>query len=323
MISCPNPVAVSTEALEAPLITVAICTRNRAAFLEMAVRSVLAQIQDDTELLIVDNGSTDRTAELVRQFASSHPRVGYLHEARTGLSIARNTVLLHARGKYVLFLDDDATVQPGWLAAYQNFLKAPPAPNIAVVAGAVHPRYELPPPAWLSPNENKYDLGDKPFCLKRQDSPWEGNCAYARSLAIEHGLFDPRLGHRGDRVGAHEGADLNMRLQTAGHEIWWLPGVTILHTIHASRVNLHWYCRSAFAAGGAAALKRLKVARGPGRRFSLRAGRLAATPFHVLINLGVSLFWLALGRPVTAVTTLRRAMRTVGYDWQLLKPLAQ
>ena len=44
------------------------------------------------------------------------------------------------------------------------------------------------------------------------------------------------------------------RLQEAGYEIWWLPGAVIQHTIHASRVNLSWYCRSAFAAGAASAL---------------------------------------------------------------------
>jgi len=96
-----------------PLITVAICTHNRAAYLDEAIRSVLAQIHDDTELLVVDNASTDNTAQVVRQFASHQPPVVGIYEARPGISFARNTAFLKARGRYVLFLDDDATAEPG------------------------------------------------------------------------------------------------------------------------------------------------------------------------------------------------------------------
>jgi len=52
-----------------PLITVAICTRNRAAHLDKAVHSVLLQITDDTEVLIVDNASTDETVEVLKKFS--------------------------------------------------------------------------------------------------------------------------------------------------------------------------------------------------------------------------------------------------------------
>jgi GT2 family glycosyltransferase len=321
MTSVSTPVSMPAAGGGGPLITVAICTRNRADFLELAVRSVLAQIQDDTELLILDNVSTDTTAELARRLVKNHPNVRYVFEARTGLSIARNTAILQARGQFVIFLDDDATVEPGWLAAYQKFFTTPPSPKIAVAGGAVFPNYQAPPPAWLSPKENKYDLGDQPFRFSRLDSPWECNSAYSRRLTIEQGLFDARLGHIGTSVGAHEGADLTMRLQDAGYEIWWLPGAAIRHTIHASRVNLGWYCRSAFASGVASALKRLKSAASPGQRTALRVQRLAGAPFHFLLNVGVFLILFPLGKKAAAVNALRRALRIAGYAWQLTKPL--
>ena len=323
MTNAPFEAATPAEDGPRPLITVAICTRNRAAFLEAAIRSVLPQIHDDTEVLIVDNASTDQTAVVTRQFTASHPQVRYYYEQNLGTSFARSSAIRNARGRYVLFLDDDSTADEGWLAAYQRFLGTPPSPRIALVAGGCFPRYEVPPPAWIGPQENTLDMGDKAYRLNRQDSPYEGNSAYAREPAMQHGLFDPRLGHVGAKPGFHEGSDLNLRLQDAGYELWWLPGAGVQHTIHASRLNLRWYCRAAFSIGSSAALKRLKFARGPGARVAMRLGRLATAPFHFLANIVVFLVLYPCTKKVTAVKALRRAMRGAGYAWQLLKPLPE
>ena len=128
-----------------PLITVAICTHNRAASLEKAVRSVLRQMTGDTELLIIDNASTDDTPVVAAQLVAANPRVEVVREDELGLSAARNAALKKARGQFVLFLDDDATAEPDWLAAYQRFLSAPPSAKIAVVGGAVFSEFEIPP----------------------------------------------------------------------------------------------------------------------------------------------------------------------------------
>jgi hypothetical protein len=69
----------------------------------------------------------------------------------------------------VLFLDDDATAEPGWLAAYQRFLSAPPSEKIAVVGGAVVNEYEVPPPKWVNASAT-FDSGGSPkaSCLPRE-----------------------------------------------------------------------------------------------------------------------------------------------------------
>ena len=66
-------------------------------------------------------------------------------------------------------------------------------------------------------------------------------------------------------------------------------------------------------------MKRLKLAGRPGRRLTLRVGRLAVAPFQVLINLAAFLVCILLGRPAVSVTALRRALRATGYGWQLMK----
>jgi len=97
-----------------PLFSVVICTYNRSAQLDGALRSVLAQDTCDYELLVVDDGSSDDTADVVAAFDSPHVR--YVRRPNGGLSAARNTGIAEARGEFVIFLDDDDRVDRSWLS---------------------------------------------------------------------------------------------------------------------------------------------------------------------------------------------------------------
>lgn len=298
-------------------ITIAICTRNRAALLKKAVQSVLTQADDNVEILIVDNGSTDDTAKIAAEFADNDARVKFFHEPQTGLSIARNTALQRASGDWIIFLDDDAEVEPGWLAAYENFFSNLPAAKIAVAGGAVMPEYEIPPPKWMNAG-GKLELGPKPFCFKRGENPWECNCGYRRDVALRAGGFDARLGHCGDASGAREGADLNIRLQDAGYEIWWLPGAPIRHRVHAGRMNLRWVLHSAFNEGRAIAIHRVKL-RGSGSRRFYIAGRVLVAPFHCAIQLLVALVTFPFQNGRRAMKAMTRAVSIMSFTRELLK----
>jgi glycosyltransferase involved in cell wall biosynthesis len=302
----------------APLITVAICTRNRARFLQRAVESVLPQMTGETELLIVDNASTDNTAEVTARLAAVHPRLTVCRENEIGVSAARNTALKKARGQYVLFLDDDATAEPCWLAAYQCFLSASPSDRIAVVGGVVFPEFEVPPPKWIDPRM-KLELCQTPkrFPYRRASLP-EGNSAYRRLVAMEVGMFDTRLGPKGETRGYREGSDLNLRLQDAGYEIWWLPDAAIRHVIHADRLNLRWVMYSAFKEGQSVAIQRLNEKKDGMHRALFHLGRLAAAPFHFAINLLAALILWPFNR-VKSVDLLKRTALILGFACQLTK----
>jgi glycosyltransferase involved in cell wall biosynthesis len=97
-----------------PRFTVVICTYNRADVLPRAIETVLAQSFTDFELVVVDDGSTDATGDVVR--AIRDERVRYVRQDNAGLGGARNTGVAHAAGRYVVFLDDDDIALPGWLA---------------------------------------------------------------------------------------------------------------------------------------------------------------------------------------------------------------
>ena len=90
-----------------PKITCIICTFNRAELLKRAIKSVIAQEFPEWELLVVDDNSTDHTAEVVSRIQEIDRRVKYLCNPKKGLPSARNHGIAAAKGKYIAFLDDD------------------------------------------------------------------------------------------------------------------------------------------------------------------------------------------------------------------------
>jgi len=117
-----------------PTVTAAITTYNRAALVVDAVESVLAQTYPDYELVVVDNGSTDRTHAALEPYRD---RLRYHRQENLGRAGARNTALRLARGRYVAFLDSDDLWLPDKLARQVEALDSSPG------AGLVHGQVEL------------------------------------------------------------------------------------------------------------------------------------------------------------------------------------
>jgi glycosyltransferase involved in cell wall biosynthesis len=120
-----------------PLVSVVIIFLDEAAFLADAIESVLAQTHGDWQLLLVDDGSSDRSTGIARNYAARHAgRIQYLdHEAHAnrGMSASRNLGLAHARGKYLAFLDADDVWLPTKLE--EQLLIAERYPEVALVYG--------------------------------------------------------------------------------------------------------------------------------------------------------------------------------------------
>jgi GT2 family glycosyltransferase len=94
------------------MVSVVIPTYNRAAAVLEAIDSVLAQSVTDLEVLVVDDGSTDGTGDLVAARFANEPRVCYRYQPNAGVTSARNAGLDLATGSHVAFLDSDDTWQP-------------------------------------------------------------------------------------------------------------------------------------------------------------------------------------------------------------------
>jgi glycosyltransferase involved in cell wall biosynthesis len=96
---------------DSPLVSVSIATRDRADLLEDALSSILCQTVQDFEVIIIDDGSTDNTREVVESF--NDPRFRYFYQEAAGISAARNKALDVSRGRFTAVMDDD-DIMPPW-----------------------------------------------------------------------------------------------------------------------------------------------------------------------------------------------------------------
>ncbi|HWF98335.1 MAG TPA: glycosyltransferase family 2 protein [Steroidobacteraceae bacterium] len=118
----------SESAVEAPLISVGVPVFNGEAFLEDAIRSTLAQTFDDLELILCDNASSDRTAEICSDYAARDPRVHYFRNPRNlGAAANYNLAFSHARGRYFKWLAHDDRMLPSYLAKTFRVLEERPS----------------------------------------------------------------------------------------------------------------------------------------------------------------------------------------------------
>lgn len=105
-------------------VSVIIPCYNHAHYLSYAIRSILDQTFTDWEAIIVDDGSTDSTSEVVATFTDS--RIRYIYQENQGLSAARNTGIRTAMGKYLAFLDADDEWEPSFLERCVSVLETDP-----------------------------------------------------------------------------------------------------------------------------------------------------------------------------------------------------
>ena len=105
-----------------PLVSVVMATYNRTNVIERAIDSILNQTYDNFELLIVDDGCTDGTSQILEKYAAKDKRIVLLRQNNQGLAAARNAAVDKAQGKYIAFMDDDDVSLPNRLEKQVIFL---------------------------------------------------------------------------------------------------------------------------------------------------------------------------------------------------------
>jgi glycosyltransferase involved in cell wall biosynthesis len=239
------------------LITVALCTFNRAESLRRALRSLATmEVPTDVpwELIIVNNNSTDHTDEVIKEYHEQLP----LHrefESKPGHSNARNRAIEIARGEYILWTDDDVLVDPGWLTAYAAAFRR--WPEAVVFGGRIIPRLEPPPVKWVLENaailRGAYafrDLGNDPIPL----SFGEDRVPYGANFAVrakEQRVFryNPDLGLAPDRRRYYDEIDVILRILESGAAGYWVPEARVEHCIGREKQTVR-YLTDYFAAVG-------------------------------------------------------------------------
>src|SRR5262245_21341382 len=217
----PSASAPSVE----PLVSLVVCTCDRAPALRRCFERIAANDFDPRawELIVVDNGSSDETGALIREFAANATfRVKMLHESRRGKSNALKTGVAAAAAPIVAFTDDDCYVEPDFLT---QIVSAFDNGDYGFIGGRVllHDPCDAPVTIKEETEVERFPAGT---CLV-PGAVHGANMAVRREAWQAVGGFDPLLGP-GGRLVAEE-IDLLTRISFAGWNGAYLPGPTVRH----------------------------------------------------------------------------------------------
>ena len=240
-----------------PTIAAIICTHNRASYLGAAIDSLLSQDCEDYEILVVDNASTDQTAEIVK--ARSDTEGGqaclrYVYEPTLGLSVARNRGAAETTATILAYLDDDAEASPQWLRVLQTAYAQ--QDSLAIAGGRVDLRW--PPgrtvPPWMSQELMSalgiMNLGDTPVAITSPNlTPRGVNYSIRRSFLESVGGFDPSLGRVGTKLLSNEELYMTELALKQGWQVGYFPEALVYHHVAPERLKRSWFFRRSWWQG--------------------------------------------------------------------------
>jgi glycosyltransferase involved in cell wall biosynthesis len=232
-------------------ISIIIPTHNRAGSLVEAIQSAMAldYPADRYETIVVDNASTDDTCDRVENLRKTAGRRGvlYVREEELGLHYARHAGARRARGKVLVFTDDDAIFSPRWLNAYAEAFES--HPEMVAAGGPVRPEWQAPPPKWLLDFIDGRDhFGPLSIMEPFQDFQLSSECyffgvnmAVRREILFKVGGFNPEL------IGSFTVGDgesgLLRKLQKRKWLIGYVPDAVVNHRIPQHRMTLTYLRR--------------------------------------------------------------------------------
>ncbi len=292
------------------MLTVLVCTHNRADLLRGALESLEGQSlpRGQFEVLVVDNASIDDTPSVVAECAARGIiDVRCVREVELGLDAARNRGIREAAGEIVAFLDDDARARHDWAAEILEGFRRHDAP---IVGGRVDLIWEAPRPAWFSDVLLRYlihcDYG--PEVVPVTSPPWlyGTNVAFRKSLFQEIGLFRLDLDRKGDSLMGGGDTELFKRAHARGQKLLYLPSLVVRHLVPASRLTRPFFRERLFYSGYT--------------RAALGSERTAGIALHCLLfAVGSPLCALAaaalgaVGLPRAGFAQERRMLLGIGY----------
>ncbi len=237
-------------------LSILICTRDHCPSLLETLDSLQTQSWPDSvtghwDVLVVDNGSSDATFASACERAATFPvELRVVREEEAGLSLARNRALREARGRAVVFIDDDVTCQPGWLAAHARAFSIP---EVVGVGGPIRPIMPLDTPEWfneileseLGGPTSRYEFGDTARDIVKGGRialPFGANMGVLREVALEVGGFRTDLGWGRVMVPSEE-LEFFRRVQDRGGRIVYSPDALLMHRVDPKRTSLEYYER--------------------------------------------------------------------------------
>jgi GT2 family glycosyltransferase len=240
-------------------IEIIICTHNRAQLLRKTLASlgrVTIPQQCELRVVVVDNGSTDETAEMVaHDFRTvGRARTKLVREPRLGKSYAINKGVQETSGDILVFVDDDHRVSEGFLDAVVRCVEQ--EPTYRCYCGRILPDWDGTEPRWVHDQERypirpfpipTYDLGERHVDVKEgRFLPGAGNLIIRRQLFDQTGGFDVALGPVGHNLHGGEDIDFVLRLLRTGEPIRYIPDAIQYHYVDHARLVLKYLLKKAY-----------------------------------------------------------------------------
>lgn len=216
-----------------PRVSIIITTYNRAEHLRSTLKSIgRVRIPPEvpTELLVVDNASTDDTAQAIQTCRLPNLPVRYLYEPKRGQSNARNSGMEGAQGRVIVFTDDDVRFAPSWLDVLT-------APLLAGTADAVAGGISIAPHLerdWTEPLRGWWLTSTHMKSRERPGDLIGANMAFSRCVLGKVPAFDPELGP--GALGFADDSLFSRQLQSSGFRIAFVPAASVEHHFDEARL---------------------------------------------------------------------------------------
>ncbi len=173
-----------------PTVTVVVAVYNIEKYIEKCIRSILAQTWGNIEILLIDDGSTDRSGDICDDYAKTDDRIRVIHKTNGGISDVRNTGLEEATGIYLMYVDGDDHIAPNYV---EKAVKCAEQYKAEVVIFDYQEIEETTGrrECWRMdvPREKKLTVKEQPSLLITTPCPW--NKLYRMSLWKRSGLKYP------------------------------------------------------------------------------------------------------------------------------------
>lgn len=256
------------------MISVIICTYNRDKYIYNVLKSLaLGTLEHDAyEIVLVDNNCTDNTRKEVDHFCNVFPQVTlrYFVETNQGLSHARNRGIKESKGDILVYVDDDATVNPDYLKTYADWFESHPETDAA--GGPIIPHYETgSEPKWMTYFIKRLltgylYFGDKAKPFPGQNYPGGGNAAYRSRVFEKVGLYNVELGRNGDSLGGGEEKDIFDKMKREGMQFVYLPQAILYHSIPGYKLEADYFNRLTAGIGQSERARTLRIGKSSYRK---------------------------------------------------------
>ena len=230
-------------------LSVIICTYNRDKYIYNVMESIVkgSLSTEYYEILVIDNNSSDCTEDEVSRFISDYPsaNVKYIFEQQQGLSYARNRGIEESSGDILVYVDDDARVNEGYLKSFYDFFEA--NPDCKAAGGPIIPEYDgYEEPEWMTYHLKRLltaylYFGDKEKQFPGKNYPGGGNAAYRKSIFDIVGKYNTSLGRTGASLAGGEEKDIFRKMDVIGVKYYYLPGSVLYHIIPARKMSDEYF----------------------------------------------------------------------------------